>query len=71
MPMIDRTERERTGPTDDVGDEGGSPGEIELKRRNEVTHGSEATSTIESEPAAEEERDRQLTRDDRPRPESA
>jgi hypothetical protein len=38
---------ERTKPTDEVGDEGGTPGDVELERSGVVT-GSEATSTVAS-----------------------
>jgi hypothetical protein len=33
--------------TNEVGDEGGSPGDIELERRPVVVTGSEATTTLE------------------------
>jgi hypothetical protein len=39
-------ERERARPTGEVGDEGGSPGDVELERSS-VDTGSEATSTVE------------------------
>ena len=62
------TNRERTGPTDEVGSEGGTPGEIELNKTHSITKGSEATSTIAAAETDEEERDRNRTRDDRPEP---
>jgi hypothetical protein len=56
-------ERERTGPTAEVGDEGGGPGELELKRIAPVVTGSESTSTVLPAPTKSEERDRQKTRE--------
>jgi hypothetical protein len=61
-------ERERTGPTEEVGSEGGSPGEIELDKIHSHLKGTEATSTVVAEDTEIVERDRNLTRDDRPRP---
>jgi hypothetical protein len=66
--MNEDTDRERTGPTEEVASEGGSPGEIELNRKNTAMRGSESTSTVTAEDELEEERDRNLTRDDRKRP---
>ena len=37
----------QTKPTDEVGDEGGGPGDIELEQRLVVVTGSEATTTVE------------------------
>ena len=37
----------QTKPTDEVGDEGGGPGDIELEERFVVVTGSEATTTVE------------------------
>jgi len=62
------TEREHTGPTDEVGSEGGSPGDIDLNKRHVVMFGSESTSTVASTVTDIEERDRNRTRDDRPEP---
>ena len=55
-------ERERTGPTDEVGDEGGGPGEIEVERTSVMT-GSEATSTAVPEHTEVADRDRQKSRE--------
>jgi hypothetical protein len=62
------TDRERAGPTDEVGSEGGSPGELELNKKHVVTDGSESTSTVVPTVTEIEERDRNQTRDDRPEP---
>jgi len=62
------TDRERMGPTDEVGSEGGSPGDVDLNKTHPVTRGSEATSTVASAETDREERDRNRTRDDRPEP---
>ena len=62
------TNRERTGPTDEVGSEGGTSGELELNKTHPVTRGSETTSTIVATDTEEEDRDRNRTRDDRPEP---
>ena len=66
--MREDSDRERSGPTDEVGSEGGSPGDVELDTERVTTVGNEATSTITSEAREIRERDRQLTRDDRPAP---
>ena len=62
------TDRERTGPTDEVGSEGGTPGDVDLNKKHVVTEGSESTSTVRPRATEIEERDRQRTRDDRPPP---
>ena len=62
------TDREHTGPTDEVGSEGGSPGDLEMKKTHVITEGSESTSTATPAVTEIEERDRQRTRDDRPPP---
>jgi hypothetical protein len=46
--MAERTEPRRVDPTDEVGDEGGSTGEVELERTS-VTTGSEGTSTVDAD----------------------
>src|SRR3954469_19003432 len=51
----ERDGREREEPTREVGDEGGSPGDLELERTTVVT-GSEATSTVVSRPSVKEVR---------------
>ena len=38
----------RTEPTNEVGDEGGSPGDTELERRPVAVTGSEATTTFDA-----------------------
>jgi hypothetical protein len=65
--MPNEKDSDRLRPTDEVGDEGGSPGELEVDRHT-VTTGSESTSSIVPHETEEEERDRNKTRDDRPRP---
>jgi hypothetical protein len=65
--MADDKTRGRLRPTDEVGDEGGSPGDLEMDRQT-VTTGSESTSSVVPHDMSEEERDRNKTRDDRPRP---
>jgi len=62
------TDRERTGPTEEVASEGGSPGEIELNRKHTTMKGSESTAIVTADDELEEKRDRNLTRDDRKRP---
>jgi hypothetical protein len=54
-------DRQRTGPTDEVGDEGGGSGELEVERTPVMT-GSESTSTAAPEATEIEERDRQHSR---------
>ncbi|MCU1382337.1 MAG: hypothetical protein JWL71_1034 [Acidobacteria bacterium] len=54
-------ERERSGPTDEVGGEGGGPGEIELERTSVLT-GSEATTTAVPTETDVREKDRQRER---------
>jgi len=66
--MNEDTDRERTGPTEEVASEGGSPGEIEVNRKHTTMKGSDSTSIVTAEDELEEERDRNLTRDDRERP---
>jgi hypothetical protein len=64
--MNPHSEREDSKPTDEVGSEGGSPGDLDLNH-DEVLTGSESTqNAIPHETVTE--RDRQVTRDDRPRP---
>ena len=66
--MSTEDERERTGPTDEVGSEGGSPGDIDLDRTDDVLVGSNATQNVVPADEHVHERDREKTRDDRPRP---
>jgi hypothetical protein len=54
-------ERERSRPTDEVGDEGGGPGEIELERSGALT-GSEATTTAVPKDEDVRTKDRQRER---------
>jgi hypothetical protein len=54
-------EREGTEPTDEVGDEGGGHGEIEIERTAILT-GSEATSTAVEKETIVKEKDRQHER---------
>lgn len=54
-------DRERTGSTEEVGDEGGGPGELELERTSAMT-GSEATSTAVPAETSVDEKDRQRDR---------
>ena len=46
---------ERTKPTEEVGSEGGSPGDVELGRKD-ITTGSERTSTVSARVTREDER---------------
>jgi hypothetical protein len=64
--MNPHSEREETTPTDEVGSEGGSPGDLDIDR-DEVLTGSESTQNAIPEEHVTE-RDRQVTRDDRPQP---
>ena len=66
--MPTEREREHSGPTDEVGSEGGSPGDLELNRNYKTTKGHEKTSTVSTKETDVTERDRDLTRDDRPQP---
>ena len=65
--MADDFLSERTESTGEVGDEGGSPGDVELTRSS-VTKGSEATSTVESSETDVEERRRDDTGEGRRSP---
>ena len=65
--MANETKRDRPEPTDEVGSEGGSPGDVELDRKT-VTNGRESTSSVVPHDVETEERDRNKTRDDRPSP---
>ena len=61
------SDREHSRPTQEVGSEGGSPGDLDLEH-DEISTGSESTRSVTGGNDVAEERDRQLTRDDRPRP---
>jgi len=65
--MTEEQTRGRTRPTDEVGDEGGTPGDVELDR-SAVTTGSEATSTVDAESGRVEERRRDETGEGRRSP---
>ena len=65
--MSDETRRPRSGTTDEVGDEGGGTGDVEVDRRT-VTQGSEATSTVDSETTETIERHRDETGEGRRSP---
>jgi len=60
--------REHIGPSDEVGSEGGSPGDVDVEREVETSAGSEKRQSVTPRKETVEERDHQLTRDDRPRP---
>ena len=60
--------RERSGPSDEVGSEGGSPGDLDVEREVETSTGSEKRQPVVPKKETLEERDRQLTRDGRPKP---
>ena len=60
--------REHTGPSDEVGSEGGSPGDLDVEREVEISAGTEKGQPVTPRKETVAERDRQLTRDDRPRP---
>ena len=66
--MADERERTHRGPTDEVGSEGGSPGEIEIDRETDTLTGTELEQNVS--PAGEhvEKHDHQLERDGRPAP---
>ena len=66
--MATEREREHEGPTEEVGSEGGSPGDLDVNQQHTITRGRESTSTVATTKTDVEERDRNLTRDDRPRP---
>ena len=65
--MSDETRRPRSGTTDEVGDEGGGTGDVEVDRHT-VTQGSEATSTVDSETTETIERHRDETGEGRRSP---
>jgi hypothetical protein len=65
--MSDNEKRQRTGPTAEVGDEGGGEGDVELDRRS-VTTGSEATSSVVPTATEEEEHRRDETGEGRRSP---
>jgi hypothetical protein len=65
--MVDKWERGRTEPTNEVGDEGGSPGDVELERRRVTVTGSEATTTFDAITKIIEHR-RHETREERRNP---
>ena len=66
--MPQANDRTRRGPTDEVGSEGGSPGEIEIDRDADVLAGSETTQNVVPAREHTEEHDHQLERDGRPTP---
>ena len=65
--MTERMQPERTGPTDEVGDEGGTPGDVEIDRGS-IAGGSEATSTVDMKKTRIEERHRDETGEGRRSP---
>jgi hypothetical protein len=65
--MADKTGREENGPTREVGDEGGSPGDVEIDKTS-ITNGSEATSTVAVKETRTEERRRDETGEGRRSP---
>lgn len=66
--MAEADDRTRRGPTDEVGSEGGSPGEIEVDRDAENLTGTERDQNVRHGRDRVEERDHQSERDDRPAP---
>lgn len=54
--MADSPEPERTDPTDEVGDEGGGSGDVQIEHTS-VTTGSESTSTVVSRDTRVKERE--------------
>jgi hypothetical protein len=68
MPSEHEHDRTHSGPTDEVGSEGGSPGDIDVDRDAEILAGTELEQNVVPERESVKERDRNLTRDDRPDP---
>lgn len=63
----DKSPRDRTGPTDEVGDEGGGSGDVEIDRTS-ITTGSEGTSSVVPKESSVEERRRDETGEGRRSP---
>ena len=59
--MADEAKRGGVGPTEEVGDEGGGTGDLEIER-TELTTGSESTSTVIAHDTQVEERRRDRDR---------
>jgi len=66
--MAQADDRTRRGPTDEVGSEGGSPGEIDIDRDAEILAGTEMEQNVTTKRERTEERDHQQERDGRPAP---
>ena len=66
--MADEREPTRRGPTDEVGSEGGSPGDIDIDREADTLTGTERGRNVAPATEHVEEHDHQLERDDRPAP---
>jgi hypothetical protein len=65
--LTDTLKRDGTSPTDEVGDEGGGTGDLEIERTS-VTTGTEGTSSVVSEEVEVDERRRDETGDGRDNP---
>ena len=66
--MSQANDRTRRGPTDEVGSEGGSPGETDIDKDADILTGTEQTQSVVSKREHTEEHDHQLERDGRPAP---
>jgi hypothetical protein len=66
--MAEADDRVMKGPTDEVGSEGGSPGDVEIDRDTEILAGTELDQNVRHGREQVEEHDHQLERDSRPAP---
>jgi hypothetical protein len=66
--MAEPSDRTRNGPTDEVGSEGGSPGDIDIDRDAEILAGTELEQNVTAKRERVDEHDHQLERDGRPAP---
>jgi hypothetical protein len=65
--LSDTLKRNGTGPTDEVGDEGGGTGDVEIERTS-VTTGTEGTSSVVTKKVEVDERRRDETGEGRDNP---
>jgi len=66
--MAEPSTRAHEGPTDEVGSEGGSPGDIDVDRDADILAGSERKQSVTTKRESIDEHDHQLERDGRPAP---